>query len=125
MKNNKQRIIYGYLPIGIAIQDLQQKIIGTGLSFDKIVLLFHQLYISRIRSANNSTLRRSSLHSDGWVSVDSRILKKLLTKGYSKYLNWAEENNLILRRRDEVTGGIKYTGGKHSQLIKIPQSLLQ
>ena len=121
-KKENQKIIYAYIPIGI--NNLEEMLSGTGLSFDRMKLLFHQLFLSRLRYAHNKTQRSNWLYTEGWVPIDSRILKMLLTQHYVRYLNWAEENNLIERRRDEITNGVKYVAGSYSQLIRIPKWLL-
>lgn len=122
MKTENRKIIYAYVPIGIG--DLQEMLAGTGLSVERIWLLFHQLFLSRLRFAHNKSQRGTWLYKEGWVPVDSRILKILLTKIYIRYLEWAEENNLIQRRRDVITNRIKYVAGSHSQMIRISPALL-
>ena len=116
------KTVNAYVPIGIEL-DLEEMLVGTGLCPDRLKLLFHQLFLSRIQLANNKN-SQSYLYGEGWVAIDSRILKKLLTKNYCKYLDWAEEHSLIERRRDNMTGGIKFTAGAYSQQMRIPNKLL-
>ncbi|TAH42099.1 MAG: hypothetical protein EYC69_06555 [Bacteroidetes bacterium] len=122
MMKDDNKTVYAYVPIGIEL-DLEEMLVGTGLCPDRLKLLFHQLFLSRIQLANNKN-SQSYLYDEGWVAIDSRILKKLLTKNYCRYLDWAEEHSLIERRRDNMTGGIRFTAGAYSQQMRIPNKLL-
>jgi len=121
-KTNFNKPIYAYVPI--LIGDLNQMLSGVPLSADKMRLLFHNLHLSALRQASRDDKRGRWLLQQGWVSIDSKILKRILTSRYTKYLDWAEAQGFIERRRNEETGRTKYTAGKYCQLIRISNDLL-
>jgi len=121
-KTTLNKTIYAYVPISMG--DLNQLLSGTGLSPDRARLLFHNLHLSALRQASRDDKRGRWLLQQGWVSIDSKILKRILTSNYVKYLDWAEAQGFIERRRNEETGRAKYTAGKYCQVIKIASDLL-
>lgn len=115
--------VYAYVPI--ALTDLRGKLKGANLSEERLYLLLHQCFLSRLRKPNKKwSKKKRKLFEDGYVSLDSRILKKLLTKYYTKYLDFAEDNSVINRYRNEDTGNIIYYNGNVTQRLRINPELL-
>jgi hypothetical protein len=119
MKSQTDKV-YAYVPISLG--NLTDMLNGTSLCPERMHLFFHQLFISRLKQADSGS--GTWLFEQNWVAIDSRILKAVLTDHYIKYINYAEAEGLIQRRRDGLTHGIKYFAGKDCQLMKINPALL-
>lgn len=122
ISNKDGRRLYGYVPINMGSFD--QILTGTDLSPDRMRLLLSHLLITHLRHTNNRAGRGGFLRVEGWVAVDAITLKKLLTRQYTQYLDWAEQAGVIERRRDRITGNIKYVAGELSQMMRIAPGLL-
>ncbi len=116
-------MIYAYVPI--ALPDFSDLLKKENLSEERLYLLLHQCFLSRLRKPNKKwSKKKRELFEAGYVSLDSRILKKLLTKNYTKYLDFAEDNSVINHYRNENTGNIIYFNGKVAQRLRITPELL-
>ena len=120
---NTFKPIKAYVPINIG--NIDELVIGTNLSADRIRAIYHQLFLKRLIDSSNSKLILSAKYINGWVSIHSGILKKIGTNRYLEYLQFLENKGLLLIRRDEITGGKKYTKGLESAQFKIPNALLK
>jgi hypothetical protein len=117
---NKVESLKAYVPIGLPNREV---LLQSGLNPERIYLLFHQLFLSRLGQIIG-TPKHQWMREQGYVPIDSQLLKKILTRNYIKYVNYAEDQGWIIRRRDTISGGIKYRAGEHCQLMGISHLLL-
>lgn len=114
-----------YIPINFPDIDIMVK--GTKLKPDKIRAFLHQLFLSNLsQSSYGDKVKENSynyIYKDGYVSLHSDIMKKILTARYKKYLTFLEENKLVFRR-ETPSSKAGYTPGVTTIHYKIRNDLL-
>lgn len=118
----KYKSINAYVPIGLG--NIEKLVEGTKFKPDRIRAIYHQLFLNRLADSTNKDLIEKPKFKNGWVSVHSAVFKKVATNEFIEYLNFLEVKGLMLKRRDNITGGKKYTPNSESQQYKIPEQLL-
>ena len=99
---NKLQSINVYIPINLGDLDVEFK--NNILEADRIRAIFHQLYLVRIGQSDHSDAKDKSRFSDGWIPLNSKKLRKIATKNYSKYIKWMEEKGYLIRKVNEMNG---------------------
>jgi hypothetical protein len=104
--------------------ELETMLADTGLDPDRMRLVLHQFYSSRISQSANPKNRESQLYKDGWVPMYGRILYSAGGgNSHQKYLMFLEDNNLIVPKRNKA-GNKSCVVGKYACLYKINPDLL-
>ena len=112
-----------YIPIVFLIIDELVK--GTGLVADKIRCFYHQLFMQRLNDSKSDKVIKTAKYKGGWVSLSSVLLMHLLTPEYKKYLDFLEENGLLIVRRNPDTGNLIYSRNGSNAQYKIPEKFLR
>ncbi len=94
------------------------------LNPDRIRAIYHLLYLYRGKNATNDTYNITDSFRDGWVNLSSKLLIKVATRSYIRYLNYMEASGLLEIRRDAITGQKKYGRSMFTIQYRIPQNLL-
>lgn len=114
-----------YIPINFP--DIDLLVEGTKFKADKIRAFLHQLFLSNLSQSGYGNKPRDNsynyIYKDGYVSLHSDILQKLLTTKYSTYLNFLEVNKLV-SRRETPSSRAGYTPGVTTIHYKIRKDLL-
>lgn len=111
-----------YIPVLFPILDELVK--GTRLSADRIRCFIHQLFMQRLKDSTHDSVRKTDKYQDGWVSLSSVLLIQLVGHNYKRYIDFLEQNGLLLVRRDPDTGNLKYARNSTSAQYKIPEKYL-
>lgn len=116
--------INAYIPIGLDIHELLR---GTEFDGQRMCLILHQFYVSRDNQKqhfDNDEFRRDKLYEqDGWIPLNSELLKIIGTKHYADYLRFLEDSGVISVKRT-ATGYKSYSAGGSSALYKINKKYL-
>ena len=115
-----------YIPI--SFPNIDSLVDGTGLKADKIRVFLNQLFLSRLSQSGYTGKQKDNplnwIYKDGYVSIHSAIIKKLLTtKMYHKYLTFLQDKNLVTVR-ESPSSKRAYTPGFTSKHFKIAPDLL-
>lgn len=110
-----------YIPINFP--DIDLLVQGTNLKADKIRVLLHQLFLSRLKQTGykpkGKKRNKSWYYNKGFVPLKAVILADLLTKKYTHYLSFLEDKGLI-SCLGSASSKRAYTAGKMSIHYKIP-----
>lgn|GEM_PF-1577476 len=100
--------------------DIKTLLSGTRLKPDRLMLYLHQVYLGRLKliRPGEGDAGNSWVYTEGWSPLYSGLIKELVTKNYPDYVKFLEEHPVIERRRNEG-GGLSYTPGSYSQLVRI------
>lgn len=107
-----------YFPL---IEKLAKK---SGLNGDRIRAFYHHIFLARLRQLSNKKLRKTTMYKNGWVTLHSDLLEKVLTYDYKRFIDFLEKEGLIELRRDAITGRVKYTPHEESIQYRIPGKFL-
>jgi hypothetical protein len=124
MKKEKEKLTV-YIPI--SFPDIDMLVTGTKLKPDKIRILLHQMYLSKLSQTGYDNTakehRYNHIFNDGYVSLHSTLLHKLLTKNYKKYISLLKERKLI-SVRESYSSNEAYTPKETSKHYKISNRFL-
>ncbi len=124
MKENNNNYI-AYIPINFP--DINLLVEGTELKADKIRILLHQLFLSRLSQSGYTGVQKDNqlnyFYNDGYVALHTSVLKLLLSTRYKKYISFLVENKLITTR-ESPSSKRAYTPGLTSIHYKIESDLL-
>ena len=120
MKSHKHGLIE---PISVSIPNgfnpLEYDLLKSGLVIDRIKLILHQIYLTKIMSMG----RDGDTSIQGWFPLHSKILKLAGTKHYAKYVTWLIDNNIIELKKN-FNGTKNYSvNGKSQQFRFVPEIL--
>lgn len=83
--------------------DIDILVEGTRFKSDKVRLLLHQMYISRLRligiKKKDLSFRTNRAYNEGYVPLNANHLKSLLGHRYKLYVDFLCHNNLISKRK--------------------------
>lgn len=109
------------LPINLPnVEDL---VIGSDLSADRIRVLLHQIYSSWIFDELNEKKRDKHFHKEGWVGLSSTRLNSLLTDKYLLYEKFLEDHRIIEIKRTHA-GTKSYVSGMRCTPYRINPTLI-
>jgi hypothetical protein len=124
MKKEKEKLTV-YIPI--SFPNIDMLVTGTKLKPDKIRILLHQMYLSRLGQAgyddNTRVHRYNHIFNDGYVSLRSKLLNRLLARDYKNYISFLKECKLI-SVRESYSSKEAYTPTETSKHYKINNKLL-
>jgi hypothetical protein len=109
------------LPINL--ENIDELVQGTKLCPDRIKVLLHQIYSLWIFDELNDKKRDGHYHKEGWVKLSAERLKVLLTKNYTKYDEFLEDNRIIEIKRTH-NGTKSYVSGERCTPYRINPRLL-
>jgi len=113
-----------YIPISFpAIDEL---VSGTKLKPDKVRVLLHQMYLSRLSQSGYTGKQKNNIlnyiFDEGYVGLHSKVLKLLLSTYYKKYLDFLIDKKL-LRTRESPSSEATYTKNFNSIHYKLAPEL--
>lgn len=117
-----------YVPAGIP--DIDEMLVGTKLIPDRMRLVLHQFFLSRMSQLINISHRNSESFKDGWIPMYAQVLYMAggcstnIGGGYARYLDFLEEKEFVIPKRNKKGGKI-YVNGKFGVMYKINPAILK
>lgn len=114
-----------YIPI--SCPNIDEMTSGTDYKADKVRAMFHQMFVSRLSQGayigKNKKHPMNYIYEDGYVALDSTILRSLLTSNYKRYVSFLIEKGVI-QTRASSSSPAAYTPGQACIHYKINPLLL-
>lgn len=120
----KNEVVPLTVVLPIELEDIDDLVQGTKLCPDRIKVLLHQIYSLWIFDELNDKKRDGYYHKEGWVTLSADRLKFLLTKNYTVYDKFLEDNRIIEIKRTH-NGTKSYIGGVRCTPYRIIPKLLK
>src|SRR6185437_3608692 len=99
-----------YIPINFP--NIDELVRGTKLKPDKVRVLLHQMYLSRLSQSGYTGKQKDNIlyyiFKEGYVSLHCSVLRSLLTSYYKNYMDFLIEKKL-LRTRESSSSNKAYT----------------
>ncbi|HKC69034.1 MAG TPA: hypothetical protein VKG26_12440 [Bacteroidia bacterium] len=99
-----------YIPINFP--NIDELVRGTKLKPDKVRVLLHQMYLSRLSQSGYTGKQKNNIlnyiFNEGYVSLHCSVLRSLLTSYYKNYMDFLIEKKL-LRTRESSSSNKAYT----------------
>lgn len=108
--------------VPVNIPDLVKFTDGDVWLADAIALMYHQMYM--VRQQDKRKKKKSWWYKENLVSMDSRKLRRIITKNYQKRVVKFMLKNRILREHRNPDGGPSFITGERCKLYGIPSRLL-
>lgn len=114
-----------YIPI--SCPNIDDITLGTEYKADKVRAMLHQLFLARLAQGayigKNKKHPMNYIYADGYVALDSTILRSLLSSSYKKYVSFLIDKRII-QTRASSSSSAAYTPGQSCIHYKINPLLL-